>query len=72
MIKQYPILQGGNRYVDTKYDPALVKPLKAELAALLAAAPFDAYVSVRGEFRALKGPRTPRGGAAHGAGDRRS
>jgi hypothetical protein len=31
----------------------------AELAALLAAAPFDAYVPVRGEFRALKvsGPR---------------
>jgi hypothetical protein len=53
------ILQGGNRYVDIKYDPALVKPLKVELAALLVAAPFDAYVSVPGGFRALKvtGPR---------------
>lgn len=45
--------------MDTKYDPDLVRPLKAELAALLAAAPFDAYVPVRGAFRALKvsGPR---------------
>lgn len=45
--------------MDTKYDPELVKPLKAELVALLAAAPFDTYVSVRAEFRALKvsGPR---------------
>ena len=53
------ILLGGNCYVDTMYDPDLVRPLKAELAALLAAAPFDAYVPVRGAFRALKvsGPR---------------
>jgi hypothetical protein len=53
------ILLGGNCFVDVKYAPDVVKPLKAELAALLAAAPFDAYVSVRGEFRALKvpGPR---------------
>jgi hypothetical protein len=53
------ILLGGNCYVDTKYDPDLVKPLKAELAALLAAAAFDTYVPMRGGFRALKvsGPR---------------
>jgi hypothetical protein len=53
------ILLGGNCYVDVKYASDVVKPLKAELAELLAAAPFDAYVPVRGEFRALKvsGPR---------------
>jgi hypothetical protein len=53
------ILLGGNCYVDCRYDPDLVKPLKAELASLLASAPFDAYVPVRGAFRALKiaGPR---------------
>ena len=36
------ILLGGNCYVDCWYDPDLVKPLKAELAALLASALFDA------------------------------
>src|SRR5215467_13986873 len=38
------ILMGGNRYVDVEYDDAVVKPLKAEFAALLAAAPVDEYV----------------------------
>lgn len=37
----------------------MVKPLKAELAALSAATPFDTYIPMRGGFRALKvsGPR---------------
>jgi hypothetical protein len=48
------ILLGGNRYVDAKHDDAVVKPLKDEIATLLATAPVDEYVAVRGGFRALK------------------
>jgi hypothetical protein len=48
------ILLGGNCYVDTEYDENLIKPLKTEIAALLAAAPFDTYVNVLGGFRAVK------------------
>jgi hypothetical protein len=48
------ILLGGNCYVDTEYDDKVIQPLRTEFAALLAAAPFDTYVDVRGGFRALK------------------
>jgi hypothetical protein len=48
------ILLGGNTYVDVAYDKEVIKPLKAEIAARLAAAPFDEYVAVCGAFRALK------------------
>lgn len=48
------ILLGGNTYVDVAYDKAVTKPLKDEIAALLAAAPYDEYVAVRDDFRAFK------------------
>lgn len=48
------ILLGGNCYVDTEYDDKVIQPLKAQIAALLTAAPFDTYVDVLGGFRALK------------------
>jgi hypothetical protein len=48
------MLLGGNTYIEVAYDKEVIKPLKDEIAALLAAAPFDEYVAVRGDFRALK------------------
>jgi hypothetical protein len=47
-------LLGGNTYVEVAYDKAVIKPLKDEIATLLANAPFDEYVAVRGDFRALR------------------
>jgi hypothetical protein len=48
------ILCGGNTYVEIKYSAELVRPVQAQIAALLAAAPCDQFVSVLGGFRAVK------------------
>jgi hypothetical protein len=48
------ILCGGNTFVDVRYTDELVEPAKAAILVVLDPAPEDQWVTVLGDFRAVK------------------
>jgi hypothetical protein len=48
------ILEGGNTFVTIAYTDEVLAPVKAEILAVLAPAPSDVYVTLLGDFRAIK------------------
>jgi hypothetical protein len=48
------ILGGGNTFVDVRYTDELVEPAKAAILVVLDPAPDDQWVTVLGDFRAVK------------------
>jgi hypothetical protein len=48
------ILSGGNTFVNVVYTNELVEPAKAAILVVLAPAPHDEWVTVLGDFRAIK------------------
>src|ERR1044071_1145202 len=48
------ILCGGNTFVQVKYDDLLIRPVQAQILAVLGPAPDDVYVELPGGFRAIK------------------
>lgn len=58
------ILCGGNTFVQVAYDDVLIKPVQAQILAVLAPAPEDMYVELPGGFRAMKVSRK-HGGATY-------
>jgi len=48
------ILCGGNTFVDVRYTDELIEPTKAAILVVLQPAPDDQWVTVLGDFRAVK------------------
>jgi len=48
------ILSGGNTFVNVAYTDELVEPAKAAILVVLSPAPHDEWVTVLGDFRAVK------------------